>query len=126
MKRISFNPRFVNTEKNDLIPGKIHTIRKNYEFWKKFEGQEIALFMWEGDPYRSKQYVFCVKKIVLVQEIMFDHKNFWLVDGTNYGLIPQLIISKNDGFNGCSELRSWFRKNYPCKLAILHFTDFKY
>jgi hypothetical protein len=42
MKRISFDPRFVNEAGNDLIPGKIHTIRQNYEYWKKFEGREVG------------------------------------------------------------------------------------
>jgi hypothetical protein len=69
MRRISINPRFINKAGNDLVLGKIHTIRQNYDYWKKFEGQEVALFTWEGKPYRSKQKVFCVKRIVSVQEV---------------------------------------------------------
>jgi hypothetical protein len=38
---MAINPRFVNVAGNDLIPEKIHTIRKNYAWWKKFEGKDI-------------------------------------------------------------------------------------
>jgi hypothetical protein len=55
MKRISFSPRFVNEMGDDLVSGKIHTIRQNYFYWKKFEGRHAALFTWEGKLYRSKQ-----------------------------------------------------------------------
>jgi hypothetical protein len=34
MKRISFNPRFVKEAGDDLIPGKITTIRENYRYWE--------------------------------------------------------------------------------------------
>jgi hypothetical protein len=46
MKRISFNPRFVNETGDDLIPGKIHTVRRNFDYWKKFEGRDVELFTW--------------------------------------------------------------------------------
>jgi hypothetical protein len=72
MNRISFNPRFVNEAGNNLIPGKIHTIRQNHGYWKHFEGQEVVLFTWEGKPYGSRQKIFCVKRIVNVQEIEYE------------------------------------------------------
>jgi hypothetical protein len=50
MKRISFNAQFVNESGDGLILGKIHTIRQNYSFWKKFEGRDVELFTWEGKP----------------------------------------------------------------------------
>jgi len=129
MRRIAFNPRFVNEAGNDLVSGKIHTIRQNFEYWKKFEGQEVALFTWEGKPYRSKQKVFCVKRIVSVQELLFE--NFI---GFAYEVfVPDMKqqvkpseFAKNDGFNNTEELLEWFH-DYPSgKMAILHFTDFKY
>jgi hypothetical protein len=127
MKRISFNPRFVNEAGNDLISGKIHTIRQNYEYWKKFEGKDVALFTWEGKPRRkdSKQKVFCVKRIVSVQEAEFREKNGcygFFVDGL---LMGDGRIAKNDGFKTSRDLHEWF--NYKsAKMAILHFTDFRY
>ena len=139
MKRISFNPRFVNKAGNNLIAGKIHTIRQNYIFWKRFEGRDVALFTWEGKPYRSKQIIFCVKKIMNVQEIEVDqlcvqgiHLNFYF-QGKR---IKRSLIAVNDGFKiknynefkAEKELLLWFENNkYKSgKMAIIHFTDFKY
>jgi len=132
MRRISFSPQFVNKTFDDLIPGKIHTIRQNYEFWKRFEGQEVALFTWEGKPYRSKQKVFCIKRIVSVQEswlsffccsryfTKFQHPT------DNNKIFDIGLIAHNDGFRDRAELEYWFRKYKPSKIAILHFTDFRY
>ena len=134
MRRLAFNPRFVNEAGNDLMPGKIHTIRQNYEFWKRFEGKEIALFTWEGKPYRSRQKVFCTKRIVSVQEVyLYD---FY---GSRYFLrfqhptddnqiFDDHCMAANDGFEDLFEFQVWFnRKDYPPgKMAIIHFTDFRY
>jgi len=127
MKRISFCPRFVNEAGNDLIPGKIHTIRQNYDFWKRFEGREVALFTWEGKPYRSKQKVFSVKRLVSVQEIELCEKGSdyrWLTSDKRP--IHGLNLSVNDGFFVFGDFVDWFSKYKPGKMAILHFTDFKY
>jgi hypothetical protein len=130
MKRISFDKRFVNEAGNDLIPGNIHTIRRNYEYWKRFEGKEVALFTWEGKPYRSKQRVFCVKRIVNVQEVEFQFKKGLGMWFSFNGVVRvcNSIISENDGFESMKDFYMWFwNHNYnPGKMAILHFTEFKY
>jgi hypothetical protein len=129
MRRISFNPRFVNEAGNDLVPGKIHTIRQNYDFWKKFEGQDVALLTWEGKPYRSKQRVFCVKRIVSVQKVAKLLFDFYLPQKMNDGSFPILsvsILSKNDGFEERQEFNYWFYDYPDGDMAILHFTDFRY
>jgi len=126
MKRISFNPRFVNEAGNGLIENKIHTIRANYDYWKKFEGQELALFTWEGKPYRSGQKVFCVKRLVSVQEVIKSEVADFFLSENDDAPIPKGLISKNDGFNESYQFIDWFI-NYPYgKYAILHFTDFQY
>ena len=127
MKRISFNPKFVNKAGNDLVPGKIHTIRQNYSFWKQYEGKEVALYTWEGKPYRSKQKVFCIKRIVSVQEFELKKQMcFWFVhEGVNIKMANKLL-SVNDGFNDITEFYTWFADYKPGKMAILHFTDFRY
>ena len=132
MKRISFDLRFVSKAGNDLIRGKIHTIRQNYDYWKRFEGQEVALFTWKGKPYQkgSKQKVFCVKRIVNVQEVTKEVTkgevaDFWL-SPYDRNPIPIDVIAKNDGFKDRYEHIEWFVE-YPFgKMAILHFTDFRY
>jgi len=129
MKRISFDKRFVNKEGNDLITGKIHTIRQNFLYWKKFEGKEVALFTWEGKPYRSKQKVFCIKKIISVQKIekeTGDREPFWLhLCEQNEHILHLNEIAENDGLKE-KEFEEWF-DNYPDGyMAILHFTDYRY
>jgi hypothetical protein len=129
MRRLSFDKQFANEAGNDLLPGKIHTIRCNFDFWKKNEGQEVELYYWEGKPRQqgSKQKVFSTKRIVSVQGIYWGSLCFWEDRGNN----PQMgfsRMSKNDGFEDVNDFIRWFRKgNYkPGKMAILHFTDFRY
>jgi len=131
MKRISFNSQFVNEAGNDLIPGKIHTIRQNYEYWKKFEGKELALFTWEGKPYQkgSKQKVFCVKRLISVQEVYMNYYNLFFKsreDCINGNEITGDHLAENDGFEKWSDCVKWFCDYPPGELAILHFTDFRY
>jgi len=132
MRRISFNPRFVNKAGNGLIPGKIHTIRQNYDFWKKYEGREVALFTWEGKPYRrgSRQKVFCVKRIVSVQEVLFIqkkldylHNQFFFSPGVAENVYT---MARNDGFEWAGIFLRYFADYKPGKMAVLHFTDFRY
>jgi len=131
MKHISIDPRFVNKTGNDLIPSKIHTILQNYEYWKRFEGKKVALFTWEGKPYQkgSKQKVFCVKRIMSVQKVVFTNKgpeilNVW--KKPNKGKISSLLLCVNDGFENYGEFHEWFCKYKSSKMAILHFTGFMY
>jgi hypothetical protein len=113
---------------NDLVPGKIHTIRQNYDFWKRFEGQDVALFTWEGKPYRSKQRVFCVKRLMSVEKVHKRGNNFYLDDGCpDSGFyLPWPVLYKNDGFNSEEECNNWFQDYPDGAMAILNFTDFRY
>ena len=130
MKRLSFNPRFVNEAGNDLIAGKIHTIRQNYKYWKRFEGREVALFTWEGKPYQkgSIQKVFCKKRIKSVQEIDFDcdNKMFTIQGKTSSTFL--INLAKNDGFDSLLDLYCWFADgDYKSgNMILIHFTNFKY
>jgi len=132
MKRISFNKQFLNEAGNDLKLGKIHTIRQNYEYWKKFEGQEVALFTWEGKPYRSKQIVFCVKKLISIQEIELTKREGILFFIANHEKQNIIDLAKNDGFfDSYGDIDhegfiNWFAKYNAGKMAILHFTEFRY
>jgi len=126
MKHIAFDPQFVNVAGNDLKRGKMHTIRKNYEYWKRFEGKEVTLFTWEGKPYRSKQKVFCTKRIISVQGIELHARGSeyrWTVNGKGI-FIPRLAA--NDGFINFNDFSEWFADCKPGKMAIIHFTDFRY
>jgi hypothetical protein len=124
---MSINLRFVNEAGDDLIPGKIHSMRRNYVFWKKFEGKDIELFVWEGKPYRkgSKHKVVCVKRIVSVQSISFSKEGgflqFYSKHLENKPTYPAIVLARNDGFATVKEMFSWFA-DYPdgemCKYIL--------
>jgi hypothetical protein len=133
MKRMAFDRRFVNPAGDGLVKGKIHTIRANYDYWKRFEGKDAALFYWEGKPYRSKQKVFCVKTIRSVVPSAFDGRHFWKASSwkgaaeDGGGNIDPLLLARNDGFESVDEFYKWFEKyKRPALMCIIHFTDFKY
>jgi hypothetical protein len=132
---MSINPRFVNEAGTDLTAGKLHTIRQNFVFWKRFEGRDIELFTWEGKPYQkgSKQKVVCVKRVVSVQEIYMyknydaSHIDFW--SETPFGINKALDnneLWKNDGFRSPESFEDWFVKYPDGEMGIVHFTKFRY
>ncbi len=121
---LMFNKCFINDSMTDLITGKIHTIRSNYYFWKKHDGKEVSIRVWSGKPYRSKQIEVC-RKVIHVQKIELRQSaipNFYIEN-----ICQDLrLLADNDGFGLLFEFVRWFR-NYPdAKMAILHFTDFRY
>ena len=136
MKHISFDPRFVNEAGDGLVENKTHTIRNNYEYWKRYEGKEVALCVWEGKAHQkgSKLKVFNVKRIVSVQRAEHSANKgvfFVEIDKGNFqrGLcyVDGDLLSKNDGFNSKADFQDWFKK-YPLdiEMAIIHFTGFRY
>jgi hypothetical protein len=124
MKRIAFNSRFING--TDLAKRKIHTIRANYNYWKMFEGRDMALFVWEGVPYRSKQQVVCVKRIVTVQKVYKSEVAYFWLSLEDKNPIPIEVIMKNDGFENEAEFIRWFMAYPSGEMAVLHFTSFLY
>ncbi|MHB9294168.1 hypothetical protein Holit_03295 [Hollandina sp. SP2] len=124
MKRVSFSPRFVNETRDDLIPGKIHTIRQNYSFWKKFEGRDVELFKWEEKPYRSNQQVICVKRLVSVQKVRHAGQGNFFTENERYIPMGQLVV--NDGFRDEDEFIGWFVSYSEGEMGILHFTEWSY
>jgi hypothetical protein len=124
---MSFNKRFVNSACDDLLDGKIHTIRANYHYWKRFTGKEVALFYWEGVPYKSKQKIFCIKTIKAVVPSCFDGKYFWHGSLEGSGNIQTPLLARNDGFKDVNEFHKWFENyKHPAIMCIIHFTDFRY
>ncbi len=105
---------------------KIHTIRGNYELWKKRvdkinAGKAIlSLRYWTGKPYNSKQ------KEVFVFEKMGIEK---LHLGLNNDIDNKSIIRTIAHYDGLSvaDFKAWFKgKDFTQPKAILHFTDFRY
>lgn len=118
---------------------KIHTIRTNYDFWKKrFEQIDagnaiLSVRIWEGKPYNSKQHeLFKYDKTrgIGIQKIKsWDfEKGFAFYIGKHRNILPLKIkeLAKNDGLS-LDDFENWFTGYDLTKsMAIIHFTDFRY
>lgn len=122
---------------------KIHTIRSNYENWKRKidevnEGKaELVLKQWEGRPYHSKQIELItfdhtsgigVEKLVFSEKIMTPFIPIRKKDGSIY--TPNIstldVLSKNDGLS-INDFQEWFKPyDLTEPMAIIHFTNFRY
>ena len=115
---------------------KIHTIRANYDLWKKRIDEvnsgeaELSLRYWTGKPYNSKQEDFATigKGGIGVQKICFPNgSNPTVYDDFGYLCkIDKTILANNDGLS-FDDFEAWF-KGYDLSkpMAIIHFTDFRY
>ena len=109
-----------------IMGKKIHTIRANYELWKKRidEVQKgnaiISIRYWSGKPYNSKQVEICQLNRfsgIGLEEVIIPCMN-------DIDHIKQL--AKNDGLS-LEDFEEWFKKyDFSKPLAIIHFTAFRY
>ncbi len=115
---------------------KTHTIRANYELWKKrFEKIDrgeayLSVREWIGKPYASKQKELfrfskedgiSIEKLEIKGGICFINGCHW-----NGDLLPDLAV--NDGLS-LDDFKSWFSiDTIPEEkaFAIIHFTNFSY
>lgn len=115
-------------------PNKIHTIRSNYDLWKKRikeveEGKAVlSIRQWTGKPYRSKQEVIAnlsQKDGVGIQ--MLESSNVCLyIDGRPLDHFYLASLASNDGLN-LQDWHDWFYfENASGKYAIIHFTKYRY
>lgn len=119
---------------------KLHTIRANYDLWKKridevMAGEaELCLRQWTGKPYRSKTVV--IKRLrwydgVGIQKLTFpfgtlselyieDQKRCCVFSGI------EKTLANNDGLS-LDDWQAWFAGyDHSKPLAIIHFTNFRY
>lgn len=114
---------------------KLHTIRGNYELWKK-RFDEIAkgkaclsVRYWTGKPYYSKQQeVFNLKNTdgIGIEKILFSDYLFTCLINDTIHSVSLETIADIDGL--CLEdFKEWFKKYDLSKpMAIIHFTHFRY
>lgn len=122
---------------------KLHTIRTNYEFWKKRFDEIaagnacLAIRQWTGRPYCSKQVELArltredgigLQKLEIVKEklnsrpILLGYVDGVLREGSRF--FP--LLAANDGLS-FEDWNEWFKDyNFSKPLAIIHFTDFRY
>lgn len=126
--------------KEKILSGeKIHTIRGNYDLWKKRIDQvnagthQLVLKQWKDRPYHSSPLPFLtldkdsglgVQKVSLhlILNPSIDYCNGYTL------FVPKGTMSKNDGLN-LVDFESWFIKgkyDLSKPMAIIHFTGFRY
>lgn len=137
----NFNEKILNARYQMLNrPMKLHTIRENYELWRRrFDEIDagiacLSVRQWTGKPYASKQ----VEMQRLTHEDGIGLQKLWFmadVYGVNrleYPVIDYSVsyysgaIARNDGLE-YKDWSDWF-KNYDLSkpMAIIHFTGFRY
>lgn len=120
-------------------PKKFHTIRANYDLWKKridevLAGEaELCLRQWSGKPYRSKTVV--IKRLRWYDGVGLQKRSFFRdrdgmtslkffnADGMD---VDSSLLAQNDGLS-VEDWRNWFRGyDFSKPMAIIHFTNFRY
>ena len=130
-----FKDKFLAAIKQDGEWWKLHTIRANYELWKKrFEKIEkgeacLCIRQWTGKPYCSKQVELAVLtkadgiglQKLTVAGCATIHPMF--VDGTS---VSSKELAYNDGLSS-ADWNSWFSKyDLTEPLAVIQFTPMRY
>lgn len=125
---------------------KIHTIRANYDLWKKRfdkidKGEaELSIRVWEGKPYKSKQIelarldrshgIGIQKAIIGITNDKWKMPELKFVDENDNSVVHSItcggLIAQKDGLN-IEDWRNWFKTYDRSKpMAIIHFTPFRY
>lgn len=115
---------------------KIHTIRANYELWRKRIAEVragravLSVRQWTGKPYASPQEEIArltAENSVGIQKLCFPNRLTALVDYPERKLsVDFKLLAKNDGLS-LADWCDWFRHYDLSKpLAIIHFTNFRY
>lgn len=110
---------------------KAHTIRSNYELWRRRAieinaGRAIlSVRVWEGKPYNSKQHEVFVYEEIGVEKIQFDAVMGIFINDIDSRLTVR-DLALNDGLS-FEDFKEWF-KGYDLKepMAVIHFSIFRY
>lgn len=127
--------------RENLRRSKLHTIRANYEFWRKrFEniaaGEAIlSIREWVGKPYgkgsTQREIVRLTREDGIgIQKLEFEELSKCyvrpIIDGRPFPFDAVLSICDNDGLS-LENCREWFKCYDLSKpMAIIHFTNFRY
>lgn len=139
----SYHPlkgQFTNFNSGIVSGKKKHTIRGNYEFWKKRIDlinaglARLSVREWIDKPYFSKQVELFnygagevgIQQINLFIDTLGNNKGLgaWVAVDQEYKPIDVKQLIKNDGLE-IQDFYDWFKKplQNPC---IIHFTDLRY
>lgn len=141
-----FGPEFIAARKKlPCYNRKIHTIRGNYELWRKrFEkikaGEAVlSIRQWVGKPYREGSYQKELARltkydgiglqklgITIVKDKNIGNSISLRIDDNNVSCMKIFRIAENDGLP-LVDWCEWIEKyNNTDDLAIIHFTKFRY
>ena len=124
--------------RENLRRSKLHTIRANYELWRKrFEQIErgeacLSVRQWSGKPYCSKQIE--IARLTKEDGIGLQRLNFYRGNFPDSLFYPSIDdkpsdsteLAQNDGL-AIFDWFEWFGHYDITKpLAIIHFTPFRY
>lgn len=118
---------------------KLHTIRANYELWKKrFEqiaaGKAVlSIRVWVGKPYGKGSTQREISRLtredgIGIQKLrIYEHEPLPVVYADRYTTpVDWQELAANDGLS-LSDWREWFKDcDLSQPLAIIHFTPFRY
>ena len=126
--------------RDNLRKSKLHTIRANYNFWRKrFEKIEqgracLSVREWVGKPYAEgstqREIIRLTREDGIgIEKLWFDRANIYCpmiaTDKFNFSQVP-LHIANNDGLD-FDDWFEWFKGYDLTKpMAIIHFTNFRY
>lgn len=108
---------------------KIHTLRSNYELWKKRANEinngnaVLSIRHWSEMPYRSKQIEISKLEKIGVEKLKHpDNLIFASIEGK---MINWEDVAKNDGLS-FEDFCEWFKSRQKEPMAVIQFTDFRY
>lgn len=118
---------------------KVHTIRLNYELWKKRMDEiqagkaKLSVRQWSGAPYRSKQETIIeltAKDGIGVQKLssMDEIEGCVVNSATDVKFVPLEILAINDGLE-VGTFKDWFKLAKPTTdnpMVIIHLTKLRY
>jgi hypothetical protein len=129
----------------DNADRKIHTLRRNYDFWEKrigtlkSKGGVLSLRQWSGRPYHSPQEkiidipseIVGVQKLTLAFHYGIPECAYYISPNNKRIYIPLYLVANNDGLSD-GEFQEWFRPLVKRKemtfidLACIHFSLWRY
>ena len=129
-----FNKRPTNFERKIMSGDKIHTMREDAgDRWKDGTMAHLSI------GARSKNYKCLHHLPVKIQRVKIDWEEIMegsenvakrrstpqmFIDGRKAGIMEQVLLASNDGFDTMDDFYAWFNESKTYKL--LHWTDFTY
>lgn len=144
-KMVTFEPAPLLEREYKVWPGgtsqypKLHTIRSNYDLWKKRADKinageaVLSLRQWTGSPYNFARDGSKPVEFMQLEKVGVERVSLKIFIGQVIGDVQASVngwtlkepakLIKNDGLS-VSDFAHWFKKDFDG--VIIHFTDFRY